>query len=209
MKILFLDTSNNEILVAIYNDGNITKKSVDVKNDIAEKLHVILKETIEEADVDKKSFDKFIVTVGPGSFTGIRLAVATIKTFAWAINKKVIPISSMELIATTNVKTEFVAPLIIERNGFVYGGIYDKKLEVVINPSRLKLVEFLNNVDYKGSATIVSSDDLEIDMAKTDIVLEKIFNKYKNHEGFDPHGIKPVYLKESSAEEAMNNDKRS
>lgn len=202
MKILFLDTSNKKINAAIFNDGEIFTKEVDVNNDIAEKLHITLSEVINESKVSKKDFDKFIVAVGPGSFTGIRMAVTVIKTYAYSLGKKVIPISTLELMASTNVKTNYILPAIEDRGPFYYLGLYDKDLNLIDTEQRVNFNNYVSNIGNMNDVTIITSNESEINF-------KRIFSKYKDIEGISAHSIKPNYLKNTNAEDAIKNDKRS
>ena len=64
---------------------------------------------------------------GPGSFTGIRVGVSIDKVIAWGFNIPIIPVSSLELLATTNQEFKYSIPIIDARRGYVYAGVYDSE----------------------------------------------------------------------------------
>ncbi len=210
MNILFLDSSNKEIFAAVLRDDKVYEKKQVTKNDIPEKMHIVLKELIDESNINKKDFHKFIVTVGPGSFTGIRMAVTVIKTYAWAVERKVVPISTLLFMATTNVKTKYIMPVILDRNGEAYVAIYDNELNCVISDQRTNLNDFFAKYSKEFDLTVVSNDELEgINSKKVLVDVKKIFSHYIDIEGENAHSIKPKYLKNTNAEESLKDDKRS
>ena len=78
-------------------------KAVKFLPDCALTHSVVLMGEIEnalaEAGIDKKDIDVFACAVGPGSFTGIRIGVATVKALAYALGKKVLGVTSFDSLA--------------------------------------------------------------------------------------------------------------
>ena len=205
--ILVIDTSSSHVTVSIINNNTIVhefKKKID--NDIASKIMSIINMELTESDIDIKDIDRIFVVNGPGSFTGVRIGVTIAKTMAWALNIKVTPISSLELMATTQSTKKFIVPLIDARRGNVYAGVYDKDLNTVLDDKLISISEILRfeTLDYE----FVSYDEIKgIETIKPNTDILKIVNKHINDDGIIAHELKPNYLKLTEAEEnRLKND---
>ena len=205
--ILVIDTSSSNVTVSIIENNNILyefKKKID--NDIASKILPLIDRGLEEMGRNIKEVNKIFVVNGPGSFTGVRIGVTVAKTIAWALNIKVVPISSLELMATTKVGNKFIVPLIDARRGNVYAGVYDNDLNVVTDD---KLVSISDILRYDNSEyTFISYDEIKgIETIKPETDTLKVINKHINDEGIIAHNLKPKYLKLTEAEEnRLKND---
>jgi tRNA threonylcarbamoyladenosine biosynthesis protein TsaB len=126
MKILAVDTSTASGSMALLEDAWLvaewTLQSAQTHNRrLLRNIDVFLRElgwTIEY-------LDGFAVTIGPGSFTGLRIGVTTIKTLAWATRKPFVGIPSLDaLAAPLGYATRQVCPLIDARKGELYFAFY-------------------------------------------------------------------------------------
>lgn len=99
MKILSVDTCSKICNINLIEDGKVLKY-LEIEDDIthAKKLLKGIDDILKETNTKLKDIDFFGCIIGPGSFTGIRIGVSTIKGFALALNKKVITATSMELL---------------------------------------------------------------------------------------------------------------
>lgn len=99
MKILSVDTCSKICNINLIEDGKVLKY-IEIEDDIthAKKLLKGIDDILKETNTKLKDIDFFGCIIGPGSFTGIRIGVSTIKGFALALNKKVITATSMELL---------------------------------------------------------------------------------------------------------------
>lgn len=99
MNYLAIDTSRSSLTVAVGGKN----KAVKFLPDCALTHSVVLMGEIENAlaaaKIDKKDIDVFACAVGPGSFTGIRIGVATVKALAYALGKKVLGVTSFDSLA--------------------------------------------------------------------------------------------------------------
>ena len=131
---LFLDTCTSHLLLGIYKDKKqILWKDEEVHNDLSSKTLPLIKNSLDELGISITDLDEIYVVNGPGSFTGIRVGVTIAKTIAWALNIKIYSVSELELLATTKVDTNYIIPMIDARRGYVYGGIYDKDGNSIVN----------------------------------------------------------------------------
>ena len=137
---------------------------------------------------------------GPGSFTGIRVGVTIAKTIAWALNIDVIPISSLELIATTKTQKKYLVPMIDARRCNVFAGVYDRNLNCIKKDKLVNLKDFIK--DLNNDYEFVSYDDIATEsLKKPDIDVIRIVNKHQLDKGINPHNLNPNYLKLTEAEE--------
>ena len=100
MKILVCDTSNSTCCAGVYEDG----REVAYKLSLEKKTHSetfmpLVHEVMEQAGITHAELDAYAVTVGPGSFTGVRIGLAAVKAMALATGKGCIPVSSTEALA--------------------------------------------------------------------------------------------------------------
>ena len=210
---LFIDTSNFRLIVGVVDEReNVICSYYNeiLKSDLSVKALDVIKECIDNANIRPIDIDKIYIVNGPGSFTGIRIGVTIAKVFAWSLNKKIIPISSLEVLASTNVLSDYVVSMIDARRGYVYAGIYDKDLNTYM-PDKYISIEELSK-EMPNNSVIISDDDIDMEnVNKPDIDLLKVINKHKNDEGINPHEIVPSYLKITEAEANLKNkdDKRN
>lgn len=205
MITLFIDTSISFPTISIVRDNKVLFNFCDeIKCDMSSKMLLIIDKGLNENNITLSDIDKIFVVTGPGSFTGIRVGVTIAKTIAWSLNKKLVPISSLEYMATTNTNKKYLIPMIDARRGNVFGAIYDNKLGCIKADSLINLDELLKdkNNDYE----LVSYDNIE-KVVKPNPNVIKIINKHMNDIGVNPHELKPNYLKLTEAEEnRLKND---
>ena len=128
MRILAIDTSSPICSVAILeNDNLIDEINLDDGRTHSENLMPLIDSILKRNNLDIKDIEMISCCVGPGSFTGIRIGVATIKPMAEILNIKIASVISLEVLAKNVENTETIVSLIDARNNQVYCGIFDKK----------------------------------------------------------------------------------
>lgn len=126
MKILAIDTTSKICSVAILEDENLIDEiNLDSGLTHSENLMPIVKEILEKKNLELKDINLIGVDVGPGSFTGIRIGVASVKAMAEVWNIPVASITSLETLARNIESNLPIASLIDARNNQVYLGIFD------------------------------------------------------------------------------------
>lgn len=146
MRILGIDTSSKVLSVALGKDDNI----IIEENCLLDRRHSSLlvpkiEELLKKADLSIGAVDAFIVGLGPGSFTGLRIGVSAIKGFGIATNKPCVGVPSIDALAL-NADTdaaELIIPVIDAKRGQVYGAIYKKERGGIIK----KAGYFLMTID--------------------------------------------------------------
>jgi len=100
MRILALDTSSAAGSAAVAENGRVLlERGGDPSRTHGERLPAELMTLLDDARVMLASIDRFAVAIGPGSFTGLRVGIATIQGLAFAAQKLVVPISTFDALA--------------------------------------------------------------------------------------------------------------
>ena len=209
MKSIFIDTSTNHLILA-YLSGTKVIDMIDqvVLKDMSSQLFPILDELLNRNSVSVQDLEKIYVVVGPGSFTGVRIGVTVAKTMAWGLNIPIVPISSLEVLASTG-GDDYVCSYIDARRGYVYAGVYAADLNSVISDSYVSVDTLHRMIEEQidGSVSYVSYDSIErFSSVFPKLDLERVISKYQNHVGMSPHMVNPVYLKLTEAEEKLLNE---
>ncbi len=107
MNILVTDTSSQALTVAIFTDSfSETRRSQGKSVQHSEKLVPTVVELCKDANIDTKDIDLLMCTRGPGSFTGLRIGMAAFKGMAFALNKPIVSVSTLEAYASCVEGTE-------------------------------------------------------------------------------------------------------
>ena len=91
---LAIDTSGNGLTVAVGGEKKAVSRLENCTLTHSVELMGEIENTLEKAGLNKENIDVFACSVGPGSFTGIRIGVSTVKAFGYALNKKVLAVTS-------------------------------------------------------------------------------------------------------------------
>ena len=204
MNELFINTSTKKLVISIIID-NVVKyeHKSDNSNSLSSDIMPIIDEAFKNSNITPKDINTIYVTTGPGSFTGIRIGLTLAKVMAWSLKIKVVPISSLELMASTNTDKKYIAPLIDARRDYVFAALYDNNLNAVIKDSYILLDEFKSKLDDLN-ILFISHDNFEFETSDSDYNVLKVIEKHRNDEGVNPHELNPNYLKLTEAEENLN-----
>ena len=126
MKILALDSTAKTSSVAILEDDRLLcLYSANIKNTHSETLLPMIKSSLSSLGLTNEDIDAYAVSEGPGSFTGVRIGVATIKGLAFSTGKPCVGVSTIEALAE-NLSGFFgvVCPIMNARRGQVYTGAF-------------------------------------------------------------------------------------
>ncbi len=136
MLTLAFDTSTLWGRFALAEDGKVlTYRPLNVSGSYADALLVVMQEMLDECGRTRQQLRAVAVTVGPGSFTGVRIGVATAKGLAWALNQQtgrcsLYAVTSLEAMAGALLVEHPDAPLAVPvldaRRGEVYSALYGR-----------------------------------------------------------------------------------
>lgn len=127
MKILALDSSGLVASVALTEDDNlIAEYTIQYKKTHSQTLLPMLEEIRNMVELDLSTVDAIAVAAGPGSFTGLRIGSATAKGLAFAMEKPIIPVPTLEGLAYQMYgSNDLVCPIMDARRSQVYTGVYE------------------------------------------------------------------------------------
>ena len=200
MKYLFIDTSSSFVNIYIIEDSKVlVYKKIETLNDMANTIMPLIRESFNEVNFVIKDINKIFVTVGPGSFTGVRVGITVAKTISWGLNIPVYPISTLEYLASIDSNCNKIISIIDARRGNVFAGFYDSNLNK-LDTEKLVSYESLNISDD----TMVVSYDGVYDSTISNVDIAKLINKHLNDKDINPHKLVPNYLKKTEAEEKLN-----
>jgi tRNA threonylcarbamoyl adenosine modification protein YeaZ len=126
MYILAMDTSNKPMSVAVCKDEEILGEvTLNVKKNHSVSLLPTIDFLLAHVGLVTKDIERVVVSAGPGSYTGIRIAVTTAKMLAFTLNCELVGVSSLAAIAANFPNEEaLIVPLVDARRGNVFTGFY-------------------------------------------------------------------------------------
>lgn len=222
MKILSIETAGNICGVALTEDDRLIKEVLlDDGNTHSVKLMPLIDKLLSETNTKISDIDLFACDIGPGSFTGIRIGVSTVKAFMDVTNKKAVGITSLETLAYNIDVDDIVCSLIDAKNENVYYGFFKKENEVYIKTDDLGFDNINNVIEiakqknkkiiFIGNGSTIYKDMIESKMNNAVVILDEESNKLnarniafaalkKQDEAVDSNNLSPVYLRKSNAE---------
>ena len=219
MKILAIDTTTKKANVALKINDNIYYKEIDNEITHSEKLLPLLDEVLQENDTSLKDIDLFAITLGPGSFTGVRIGIATIKAISKVANKKIFGTTSLELLAMDGIKKstfspKYVLSLMDAKNKRVYYNLYK------YNSNKLTALEFagndyakdvISNVEKMGlnNVLIVIDDNTVTNLENAVIAsldLKNIFELDMSSNLYNYINLDAMYYRKSEAERTKDGE---
>ncbi len=222
MKILALETATKVCSVAVLEDEKVLiEKTVNSSQNHSEVLLDLVQETLESANLKVSDIDEFAISNGPGSFTGLRVACATAKAFAFTKNANVYEVCTLDALAynaTFECSEATVIPIIDARRKQVYFSVYNIKNDEVTRVEEYNCIDFVEvvekaktyeNVVFVGDGVELFKDEILENGFKvlTDENLNtkasslKVGIKEENKRNFK--SLKLFYFKKSQAEREL------
>jgi tRNA threonylcarbamoyladenosine biosynthesis protein TsaB len=154
MLILALETATASCTVAVVQDDRLLAElTLHVPRAHSTRLMPLVAQAVAESGVERRDLDAIAAGIGPGSFTGLRIGLATAKSLAYALGKPAVGVPT--LLATaygTGAQTGLVVPLLDARRGEVFAAAYvpgDRSPSTwaeVMPPSALPLAELAERI---------------------------------------------------------------
>ena len=233
MNILSFDTVSSSFSIALKSDDSIIEiNKENVKNHNSELLP-ILDDFLKENKLFLDNIDYIVLGIGPGSFTSIRIAFATVKSICYAKNIKIIGVSSLESLYQ-NIKSfdGLKLALIEARKGSVYANIYkdDKKIKENLDLTYNEIIDLIDSISNKDEIITLCGDgfsknkefflenlknnsknfkinnldnSFNIIKASNSILLSE--SRFKSRDFDDIFSLAPLYLRKSEAENKKTN----
>ena len=201
--IFYIDTSSSTLVAGLIKDDMLLGEIKEtLGKDLSTNTLYLIEKMFNECSVDVNDINKIIVVNGPGSFTGIRIGITIAKTYAWALQKKITTISSLEAMSVSTKEEKNKIPYIDARRGYVFAGIYNNNNELVLENQYIKFDDLLEIATKLNAPHVFISNDklIEQQIEYNPDILE-IVNYSKFKEEINPHAVNPIYLKKTEAEE--------
>lgn len=142
--ILNIDTALDIASICLAKDGMpLYFASNEQQKDHAKWLHPAIAASLRNEEVAISNVDAIAITIGPGSYTGLRVGLATAKGLCYVLNIPLITIGTLEMIAfaVKDEATDLICPLIDARRMEVFTAVYDKKMTSITEPQALIINE--------------------------------------------------------------------
>lgn len=126
MKILSLSTATNHLSVALNdNERIIVEKNEQDERNHSQHLDPLIAQMLKEEGLKLDKIDRFAVAIGPGSYTGLRIGITTVKMFASILHKEVVGISTLQALAQGVKKPAALLVTALDaRNNNYFAGAY-------------------------------------------------------------------------------------
>ena len=215
MLILGIDTSTKICTCSIFDSENgvIAETSLSVKKNHSNIVMPIIDNLFKISDLTINDIDKIAVAIGPGSFTGVRIALGIAKGLAMALNKPLIAVNELDILeAIASGNENEIIPLIDarkERVYYKYQNTYvdDYLINLISNFDKNKKYIFVGDgaINYKNILKDNLGDNAVIlpmynSFPRASILCELAFNK----EEANIYTLEPEYISKSRAEKNFN-----
>jgi tRNA threonylcarbamoyladenosine biosynthesis protein TsaB len=211
--ILNIDTAVETASICLAKKGEVAEEllNTDIRNHGAW-LHTAIHQLLYNQNTELKKLDAIAVTIGPGSYTGLRIGLSAAKGLCYSLNIPLIAVNTLAMMANSVKKedADLFCPMIDARRNEVFTGIYDKELTEVVTPHHTIVDEksfqsflvsrkifFCGNGSKKLKSMITASNAAFSDHTATSSSMVSLSESYFQQEQFaDVAYIEPLYLKD-------------
>lgn len=226
--ILNIDTSTESASVSIASDGELLYSLINEnQKDHAGFLHSAINIVMEKASAALSSLSAIAVVHGPGSYTGLRVGMASAKGLCYALNKPFITIGTLDMMANAAVNSDenlnctLFCPLIDARRMEVFTAIYNRQMLQVETPNAMILNETSfekllqnNKICFLGSGSekfksLIKTENASFFEVKSFIpsMAQLSFIKYSTVNFTQLVDSEPLYIKEFHSSPDFTNKK--
>lgn len=163
MIVLSIDSASKVATAALLDENNlIAEYTINNKLEHSTLIMDMVDKLLNDSNLDIDDVDGFVVSKGPGSFTGLRIGMATVKGLSFGSNKPYISISSLDALAYSLVNFNgIICPIMDALRNSVYTCLYkgnNGTLEKITDYSALELDELIDLLREKGENVIFTGD---------------------------------------------------
>ena len=139
-KILLIESSGDHPFVALTENENVLREWYAEKNS-GFAIHDAIQYLLQACSMRIEDLDAVSVTEGPGSYTGLRVGMATAKGICYAMKKPLITVSTLKVMAmslrnnASEIRADLICPMIDARRDEVFMAIYDSHMQEVLKPA--------------------------------------------------------------------------
>lgn len=220
MYVLGIDTSTMTGGAAVVKDGQLVGEYVlNIRTTHSERLLPAIERLLKDAGLSLEEIDGIAVAVGPGSFTGIRIGVATAKGFAYALNKKLVGVTALEAFGRQfQAFPGVVVAMIDSRRSEVYAQAFSGG-NPLAEPQNCHIDEVLQWCRSQAQPCLLVGDGAiayreqiaaglpeavfppqEFALLRPAVVAALGWEKLKEGQHSDVFAVNPVYLRKTEAE---------
>lgn len=229
-----IDTCCMAATAAIVDERVLVAQTVtNRKKTHSEMMMPQVEQMFKTAEIDPSEIDVYAAAVGPGSFTGVRIGVATAKALAQATNRPCVAVSTLEALAySSKLFDGVIAPILDARREQVYNALFEggkNGLSRLTKDRALALSELLEelkaigkDVIFMGDGVFVFENQIRESLGKRAFFAPKTIamniggaiaeigaEKYKNGEGITYSELVPSYVRLSQAERDLIEKKKN
>ena len=222
MTVLGIETATSVCGVALVReDAALAERSLNIGTHHAERLLPMIREVLEQVGLALREVDGVAVSIGPGSFTGLRIGLSTAKGLCWSAG---LPLIAVPTLAAFAAQFPFAAcpvcPALDARKQEVYAGLYDTSSgepRTRIAPSAVSPASFFGSLNeptlFAGDGARLYRAEIlaalgekarfapsSLDRTSAAAVAALGLSMLKRGETEDLSGAEPVYLRKSEAE---------
>lgn len=193
---LCMDSAYKQLVLGLYKDKELLAGiSLEAFKKQSETIFVELNRLLKETNLDYKDIDRVIITKGPGSYTGIRIAMTIAKVLCSQMHKDLYTISTMQLYAGIEKQANVILDARSQRAyvAHVEDGQIQGNIQILTLDEVKEFIE-TNPGILLGDADLMGQDVQKVDFLKNFIELEPYYEKVENI-----HALVPDYLKESDS----------
>lgn len=218
--LLNIDTAIGTASVSIAKDGHIIQEAVNTdQRDHAAFLQPAIQSIFKNAGLSLHELDAIAIVAGPGSYTGLRVGMASAKGLCFALNKPLITIGTLEMMAWQainqfNIKHSdlpvLFCPMVDARRMEVFTAIYSKALNIILSPCAIVIekksfgnlllknkIIFFGNGAIKWQPLCDNENALFFDSKINPLYMSELtFKKYLNNDFSNTAYTEPLYIKE-------------
>jgi tRNA threonylcarbamoyladenosine biosynthesis protein TsaB len=220
MRVLALDAATEHCSVALYCDGDMLSRSVEAGRAHSEQLLTLIQEILAEGQVALSALDGIASSIGPGSFTGVRISVAVAQGLAFGASLPVVPVTTLEALALQSLKDDAARTLacLDARMGEVYWGCFARDCARSLNSISVPAVSPPQSVSlptpghYRGIGRgftaypllgqlpgVMVEPGAELALPNAREIATLGSQRLAAGQGLDPADLKPLYLRDKVA----------
>jgi tRNA threonylcarbamoyladenosine biosynthesis protein TsaB len=218
--LLNIDTAIDKAVISIAKDGVILQEAENNnQKDHASFLQPAIQQILKNAGISLTELDAIAVVSGPGSYTGLRVGMATAKGLCYALGKPLITIGTLNLMAFEAIRQfdgnqddipVLFCPMIDARRMEVFTAVYDKNIDIVFSPCAIIVEEnsfanlllknkmvFFGNGSAKFEKLIANENAAFLNYKNNALYMSDLSYRYYFNNNFaDVAYTEPLYLKE-------------
>ncbi len=165
MIVLSIDSSSKVATAALLNDNEVLGEYViNNKREHSVLLMPMIENLLKDCNLTIADIDGFVVSKGPGSFTGLRIGMATIKGLSFGSSKPYISISTLDALAYSLINFNgIICPIMDALRENVYTGLYKNnngKLNNILEPTPMDIDKLVELLKEKNEEVIFTGDGL-------------------------------------------------